>query len=575
MKAGPGRTIGAALALAITACGPGASTAEIDLLLDAGKSHLANAEWSEAQKDFRQIVTEYADRHAEAHFGLALAEVLTLADTLNYVADVVDRSGLSLDPAAVDDDESRYLIQLVSDAIERLRAKFAAADTSLAIAVEADTLLFRLSDLSLSFGAAGDATIELSGEWDRADALLLQAFVRTLLGLLNAAASVDIEFDFPRAYAYYAASGFDAGRLSHLMGLATYILNDPSHPNFLGAKTATGTEAMDASRRAFASAFALADAALVEAAEETDPQDDDLLRFSGAPGFLGDDPCEQRLAGTENLQRFSLFGVDFGDGRTHPAGTAQLRCLLRKLAGNLDASAPSPIQVLTDLLPVVDALVAALSRADARLTFGLPVPEGLLEDVAGALLGDSLALDPGRPFRPGADGAPFNLRQALPRWTSAGCGQNGKCRDAFLLEMECASAAVTSTSYPVAITFDFDGPGAMLPICRRDWFLEENVVDSAHFGGDLEADGMVGLLPYVAWGDPSLHGLVILDLDALADAYRDSDADEDREIVAGIAALPATSRQGPANALALNAWLAALSSNSTVRALLFTAADWL
>ncbi len=584
-----------ALAL-LFACSPAPASpdaAAVRALLDTGKEQLARHEWSNAKSSFTAVLAEYDARNGEAHFGIALAETLFLTDVIPWIAQVGQRVGDTYSPAGADD-ESRYLNELITDAVLEIRAHFEAADRALE-AVRGDTrFTFRIE--ALTVGAhEGSAGVNLQGEYDMGDALLLRALVNALIALTDVILSVDVVFDFPGAHAYLTDPAFDAGSIAHLMGLVTRLLNDPAHPDFLGLAPG-GTERMrDAAHRLSESARDL-ELALAAIARESDDQSDDVLRWVDEDGdgrFTplpdpGRDACAALAeAGADYVREdaVELLGVRLANSRAVPHLNLRIACTLQKAAVNLrwDDRAGLPtatawaerpeLNVLADLLPIVDAAVAGLSAAYPSITLGLPVPAGTLLTAASELLGDVAQLDPHAFFLPDDAGTPATVRSLIPHWTSA-CDGTAFCADTFALEMECSPLPATLATFPAPFTTAFARLDGTLPLCRGAWIDGGSSADADHFGGALDADGIVGYLPYIHWQDASFHGLLALNVGDMGARYKDSASTADAAIADGLSALDPDPADFAAASLAdLNALTAAVSGNSVVGAVLLEFGD--
>lgn len=568
-------------------------------LLERGKAALGRNEWSTAKTTFETVLHDYDENNNEARFGSALTDILFLSDILRYVGSLGDSASVG-EFLPLADDESRYLTDLISGALNEVGAKFASADQHLS-AVEKDAgFVFRIESLPLYLSEGKTASVDLRGEWDQADALFLHGIVKVLLSTIRLVDSVDLGFDFPRAHGYFTRDDFDASKLSHLAGLATYVLNDPEYPNFLSVKEKTGRESVAAASLTLASAFSDFERALYVASREKDDQDDDILGYKDVNGNgkydpplnIADGACsflaERQETGDESKpESFTFLEMRFGNGFSHPLLTEQTLCLLEKLSVNLgwsergtlsaaiadDFTTRPRINVLHDVIPVVDAGLAAVSLAYPKLTFNLPIPEGVLGELAESFLGDVLELDP-EPFLVAAPSEdPGTLRGILPAWESYPCAVTDLCLNTFVIEMECSPLAATQATYP-ALWSDVFPELLTLPACHKAWVDAGQTQDTAHFGGALAADGFVGYLPYFEWQDPSFHGVIYLNVGAYAELYADSDDAQDQLIVAGLKDLDADPNDFALGTLAeLNAFTAALSSNSTVRSVLFTVVD--
>lgn len=580
------------LASVLAACADvetGGADPEIARLLDEGKAALARNEWSNAKAAFEQVIAGYDEHHGEAHLGAALADILYVSDAIPYLASIGERAAANLAPAAESDDESLYLTGLIEGAVNEVRAHFASAEAHLTAAEAAGGLTFVVDSLPVRLTQDGAFTLELAGEWDRADALMLRGLSRLALGALGMVASVDLGFNFPRAHAYLTHPAFDAQRLDHVVSLVTYLLNDPKRPNFLGL-AAGGDERLAQAAHTLGDALRDLEAALAAAAQERDDQHDDVLRYIDAnangrydPALTaGRDACALaagKAPEAAGAEAFALLDARFETSDTYPYLIHHVVCLMQKAQVNLDwdrrdalapelaaAYAARPrINLLGDVLPAADAAVAGIAAAEPAITFGVPVPNGLLTTLVKEVLGDSIELDPYAFFVPGDTGSPGTVRALLPVWETYACPATGVCLNGFIVEMECSPQPATQATFPAAFEAAFPAFALQLPICKQAWIDGGQTADSAHFAGAIAADGFVGYLPYVQFQDASLHGVLYLNLVPTAAIYAGSKSGQNSAIAAGLEALDDDAGNfKPAGLAELNTFAAALASNATV-----------
>jgi hypothetical protein len=585
------------------ACGderaPRIDEERVRALLSEGKAQLARNEWSNAGASFEEVLSKHDPQNGEAHLGAALANTLFVTDALRYLSTVVDRNSVELLPLS-SDDESIYIDRLIAEAIQDVSARFAAAEQHLAAAEKDTRFAFRIDSLPLYFSSSNEASFDLAGEWDRADALFLHGVVDILLGILEAAASVDLLFDFPAAHAYLTQPGFDANNLAHFESLVVLLLNDSDYPNFLGLR-AEGAERLAQALAYFTAGARNLELALYAASRETDDQNDDVLRYLDGNGNRRFDPpfdqaadaCARR-AGLEAsgetpglAESFAFLGIRLQSRDAQELLNQRLLCLFQKLQVNagwgarellpptLAAIPERPrINLMLDLLPVLDAGLAGISTAYPEVTFGVPVPEGVLTTVAAEIVGDSFALDPFSFFSADDTGAMVTVRGLFPAWEANVCPETGLCLNAFHIEMECSPLAVSEATFPAPLTTVVASLDNPLPVCRRSWIEAGQAQDSAHFRGEIAADGIISYVPYIQFGDPTFHGLLYLNVGATGLVYEDSKASQNAAIAAGLKALDQDASDfSLANQAELNAMLAALTSNDTVGGVLLDLAE--
>ncbi len=559
-------------------------------LVTQGKKYLSENRWGQARENFAYVVDNYDPTHSEARFGMVLADLLSFTDTIRLVSSLA--GGLA--PASAEENE--FVNQLVTDVIHDLRSKFESIDRNLLLAQGNPGFTFRIKSLPIYLSASTEPTIDLGGEWDRADLFLVDTLVTGLLGALNLGDSIDLRFDVLRAYDYLSQSGFSMDNLQHLQSLITYILNDPNYPNFLSVKPDGGNELLAKAGWQIGKAVHNWQTALYLTSIETDDQSDDMLQYVDANDNGRYDPALNPLADScagiddetavydEETAResFSLLGLaEIGNSSELPNLMEHSACLFQKLRVNLHwddvVSIPAEyaerdrvqlealggfyderprINFDHDLLPLVASLGSSIAES-AGLAIATPT---LIKNTVRSFLGDSLEIDLYAFFAVDDSDLAGNLRGLLPVWEDIACNDMADClatANGFVMERECRSDA---GSLPVAFrpaSFDdlLDGLTCGEGDARADTaHFAAAVTDAAVTLTPIEADGIEGSFPYIAFQDASFHGVLWLDLEGLADATGGDVADALRNV---------DSRSGfdRADNRTFNAWLAALSTS--------------
>lgn len=571
-------------------------------LLNEGKSLLAKNQWGLAKETFQRVLDTYDDQNSEARFGIALADLLSFTDTIRLVSSLT--SSFSSEAA---DEENRFVNQLITDLIHDLRAKFVEIDQNLLLVMANPGFKFRVNDLPIYLSNGSEPDENLKGEWDRADAFLLGALVKGVIGILDYADSIDLQLDVLRAYDYFSALPDDP-TLADYEDLIAYVLNDPNYPNFLSVKPDGGNALVAAASSNLGKAVRNFQIALYMVSLETDDQTDDILQYvdrnengSYDPEIDPDtDKCEHLEAlltedpdmklrrealDEEAPENFQIFGSMLGSTRDLPYLSEQTACLLQKTYYGLawdDVKDEEATQELyeeaprinfqADLVPLLDSVVAAALEgfesddATTQAAVALVARQGLLTNLIGQLFGNAIEIDLHAFMSAGDDGKAGNLRGLLPIWT------DDLAKNVFVLEMECAPAPVTTFPQKLEDVFD----ELELPACGKTW----NTGDAAHFDSaaarladfDVEpipADGFIGYLPYIAFQDASMHGLLWLNLAAMAEVYKDSSNDNEQAAYDGLRALDANASDFEKASLTdLNAFISALSANGVIKGLI-------
>jgi hypothetical protein len=570
-------------------------------LITQGKSLLAKNQWGLAKETFQRVLDQYDDQNSEARFGLALADLLSFTDTIRLVSSLT--SSFSSSKA---DEENRFVNQLITDLVHDLRAKFVEIDHNLLLVEANPGFKFYVKDLPIYLSNGSTPSENLKGEWDRADVFLLNALVKGVIGVLDYADSVDLNLDVLRAYDYFSALPSDP-TLADYEGLVAYVLNDPNYPTFLSVKADGGNELVAEAASNLGAAVRDFQIALYMVSLETDDQSDDILAYDDRnangrydPAIdpdtdkcahlaaqLKDDPkMEKRRAAMESSpENFVIFGSTLGSTKDLPYLSEQTACLLQKTyyglawddvkdeaaAKDMYPDGAPRINFQSDLVPLLDSVVAAAldgfesDDATTKAAVALVARQGLLTNLVGQLFGNAIEIDLHAFMTPNDGGKAGNVRGLLPVWT------NDRATNVFALEMECSPTAVT---FPVTLESVFDKLD--IPACGKTW----NAGDAAHFDADaarlaefdlepIAADGFIGYLPYIAFQDASMHGLLWLNMAAMADVYKDASSENEKAVYTGLRNLDSNITDfAPASLTDLNAFIGALSANGVIKGLI-------
>ncbi len=578
---------------------------DIRTLINQGKDRLGQNQWGHAEEAFRHVLEEYDPLNSEARFGVVLSQLLSFSDTIRLVTSLT--GGL----APKSQEENQFVNQLITDLIHDLRGKFEAMDRDLFL-VQADPgFTFRIKSLPIYLTDSDEPTLDLKGEFDRGDAFLLGAPIRAVVGVLNIADSVDLNLDILRAYDYFAVAGAD--NLSDLVGVVTYVLNDPNYPDFLSVKADGGNELVVKGGKQLGEAVKLFQTALYLTSLETDDQEGendakatshdamerDILGYvdraqgSAKKGNGRYDPPLEPLADRctdleaqmeadprrdpdEGPEPFRILDTELGNTTGLRFLSEQTACLLQKIRVNLtwaDIQSPPEGLLATDLAqlenyasmyaerPRINLLVDLGPLIDSVASGFIGLPKGGLLPQIESILGDTIELDPYAFFQVNGSGRAGNVRDLLPAWQTEPCTSKEECllvKNQFVMELECAA---TAGEIPLPVSDKLT--------CVDGWvemdtphFASEVTNLTTNFGLDIIGeDGFVSYLPYIAFQDASLHGLLYLNLGSLAKNFAGDNAD----VGEGLAQLDASDADfRPATLIELNAFVGALSRDGVV-----------
>jgi hypothetical protein len=350
-------------------------------LVAEGKARLAEGDSAAAGKLFRDAL--YIDSGwDEARYGLVLADAVDLVQLVEDFADLIaeqvqtgtgGKGGFApLSDDGIGDTIDTYVRSIFLPVADEMLAESAALYTN-------PDATFTIDALPISWNGA--TAIDLGGEWDHADAVLLLAGANLLTGLFDALLARDLNFDLGHVFAL-PIDWTDLGSVDlaaiwrDLVHMVNLLLTDANFPGFLGL-TAEGPERMPRAgiELGLVAKYVVETGWLVR--QETDDQSDDVIGYVDADG---------NGAWNEG-EPLTIPGVG-------PLTADQMKTL---------ASAMFVATALQDSL--LDG--SAIDPLPAQATpFDLAVANPLLMDLTGWGFGPlpHVALDLGAPFaRPNAD----------------------------------------------------------------------------------------------------------------------------------------------------------------------------
>ncbi len=499
--------------------------AKINKELEKGKQYLYEGSYAEAKAVFQDIIENIDFSNSQANYGYVLATYLGFADMIRTLGSLTG----SLSSMA--EDENIFIRDLIHDLLFDLYSKFEDIDKHLLYVMGDPTVTFYLEDhVYVYLTSATTPTLDLKGEWDRADALLLDAIAQGVMGILNFALSIDLRADYLGAYDMLNEIGMDNLSVSNIMKLLVYLLDNPTYPNFLGLDPDGGKERWEESGLNLAKAIMYTRFAFYLSSIEVDNQDDDILAFY--PALTNGEKCTEQdikenkpycsLQWREALKNIDVcslpattvtgiteINIIMGpNGEKEPmemANQAGTACLLQKFQESLDYTDDTDpkIYLVSDILPlIVGAVKDQLPESIQNL---LPDDPDALKGVLVGLLGDPIAFDFGNFFKTAPE---HGLRDLFPAWDDLG----------FILEKECPNDVPGGADNPYYLraltdaTSDMSLAEILLPCDNPD--------DYAHFSysypnfptiHEIPNDGLASKSIYTAFQDPTFNGMLYLD----------------------------------------------------------------
>lgn len=494
----------------------GELAAQIQSIVDQGKSQLADYDYRGATETFWTVLDDYDDRNSEAMFGAVLAIIL---ETLSTLDDKFDASlgpffemvgGGGASPPSPFSPQAKsglnllvesLVDQMIMDAIETINPLLDGLklDSEFNMVIESAPLLVGAEDSILS-------NADIGGEFDLGDVYLLSALVRYLQGNIKILYATDLTLNPPTIYGllgtyFPALTGETSITLDRRFytKLVAFVLN--TSPNFLALEPTYGKESLASAAEDFIQANDDLFDCLEFIKDETDDQTDDFVAYQvkGEKQYM----TLQYQSG-EGL--FTQVPVEFSN---------DVFLAFEHQIASTQAAGGVRVNFVNDLVPFQALLFQGMGQAGmftAIADFALPMLEEyvgsetvemargafdtLTEMASGGILAGGytlwipnvLEIDFGKLYH---DPPEELWRLLLPVLET---GQDGV----------------------LDLVYEYECPETLRPIdamCR----FPEGITSSGHFSGEhsIKDDGIDSPLPYYICPDPTLDGIVYLNLHPL------------------------------------------------------------
>ncbi|MBM4397401.1 MAG: hypothetical protein FJ087_17155 [Deltaproteobacteria bacterium] len=463
-----------------------ANVARPDPALVAGCTHqLEIGESGRALKCFEAALPQWPD-DADLLFGAALSGLVYASELSVMItsapaqfADPGDGYAETL-PEGMSQNE--YLAAEIHRIFMRLREHFVTAAGRLD-RVAGRGVRFEVTACPIFLGLK--PTLQARGVFDDGDVLLMGAIADAIIGVFDFLAGQDWDTEV-LDLVNFVKDGLGDVDFQAIAGVLTHLLN--SDERFLTLHPVDGATLFEDARVRFGAAGAKLEAAIAR------------IRELGDGGK--DVTWVEDVGATARLKFASV--IRYADDGTTAEEVLSFELTQKVMAGfrNASESILTPGRRTTlhgGVFPVLAAMAVTASRSGMLSGMNLKLPIdigafeiGALSDLLGGLVPNVLAFDWGTFF-----GKPAGLRPWLPEWTDGA----GPLKDRFLTEWECPDD-LDADGYPSGALGLLCGDGATLS-------------DAAHFAGEsfaTEPDGIASALPVFAFGDPTLGGLLYVDL---------------------------------------------------------------
>jgi len=531
-----------------------------------GKELLSQGAYSAAKAKFNQVLTEIDFTNSEARFGYVISDLLGFADlirTINgltgslSVSSVIEPQTKELNKNLITslinkihsdlgtetkfsssaEDENLFVRDVVVDLVTDLHDKFADIDTNLMILIGTPGSQFRIDTLPVYLTSATTPTLDMSKEWDRADAALLDGLTQGILGLLNFILSIDLKANYLGTYDYLSNDiGMDNLNAATIMNILVYILNDKNYPNFLGLEPEQGYDKLRESGINFSTAIQMLMYSFYFMSIEDDQgtgQDDDIIKYENTTKLSfeerfsakDNDSCKALEGMTEEEKDSATAKYIFNfildkNGKRKPMemeSTPRGACLFQRLKESFDYTdgKDTKIWLMSDLVPMLLDMIGD----------SVSLPSGIDNNTITSILGDPIAFEFGAFFE-----NPVGLRTLFPAWDVDKSPEDNY----FILEKEChldgddyygpATNETSAISQSRLVTEATD-PRYYRAVnnlfCLSKSGSDPVITDMKHFSTtyvnfstlkEIPEDGFQAIGPYISFQDASFNGMLWLNM---------------------------------------------------------------
>lgn len=485
-----------------------AFSSNVEDWIEEGKRQLRDGESGFAIKAFEEALALEPD-HTDALFGKALAElvygselyVMALSLPSQFMSEP-DSIGLAargslaeqyatvasaLEPPPDDWSQNEYLANELHRIFMRIREYFVAAIEKLE-RIEGRELQFAVEAVPVYLGIK--PMITYRGVFDGGDAYIMSAVANTVVGVTDVLAGQDLTTDVLTLVGL-VKEGLDSGKVDakKVLQYAAYLLNQDER--FLTLHAEDGEFLFEDARDRFAAAGPDLSAG-IDLAREEGPEEDQVSWVEDTAG--------QHVLKVRSRVFYDLEGESYEEVMVFHFTGAIIEAF--EDASESILNADKPVTLHGAVLPILAVMLSLASQTGVMDAVGLelPIDIGAFEipgvvTLLQSLLPNVMAFDWGGFFA-----NPVGLRAWLPVITS----DQPVFQNNVLVEWEC----------PDDLKEDGFPSGSLDILCSGD----AELVDSAHFVGteqELEADGIPSGFPVFAFDDPTLNGLVRVDLDGV------------------------------------------------------------
>ena len=492
------------IALGIPACGENGGNGGVDTLIEQGAGFLAEGDYDSAIETYETILAEHDSENPQAMWGIVIAtlmnELTAAADSFDEIQDTLTMPpGFFSPPAGIQPQQTngsgydpKEFCCLFDDMLDRILPLLEALQKQ----TDFSTIMGTCA-LGIQLDSENSYTVDLGGEYDLGEVYVLSSLLKILKGLTLVCQATDtsgvtvfLDSGSLEYYPQVTDSGpilVDESQETVFQHLAGFLADTP---DFLTLDTENGgagllAQAADLVAEAAADLLGFIDTIRTE----EDDQSDDIITLEreGTAEYI-----VVRL--TENGK----------PTRARARLTAEALSALEQIKAGFEADGGVRVSWGRDLVPLLAVAIGGFTTTclfgQLQEIIGIDIFPVVPVDLSSLLLfyiPDIVELDFGKFLR---DPSGEFFRALLPVTVTGGGGE-----PELLLEYECR---------------DTLGPDDF-------WCSSDAIITSTeHFVGTdyhIPDDGLASGLPYIAVSDPSLGGLVYLNLHTL---NRDEFADE-------------------------------------------------
>lgn len=535
------------------------NNARIEQEMTKAKKYLAQALYSDARATFENVLNMDSG-YNPGKFGWSISRSLEMITelidgVLELAESISDLTGMSLKDVETPEELAMYLAKvskteefaalqtggviggLLTTFLDEYKSSLETIDVYLDDVSADPTFVFEIESLPVM--VASISIMNIGGEYDLSEGLIGSAVTKLLLGVIYAVYSTSFDLDIISIVDPVMAivNGPENGGVDtsteNIIGLIAWLFG--TNVNFLGL-TNSGSDMMIQAGQYFGNAAGRVAESIDYAFSETDDQSNDIL----AADLTVDPP---QIVVNLDISEGSNLGVTDEDVIRLNI-TEDLKNSMIVVRDNF-LNGGAPVSWAADIAPAIAVLVVAAlntgfvqslidsvmsGMGDSSLTDTLNgilnsdiISESLVSGLLTNIIPDQFQFDFGTFFA-----SPVGINALLPEiYVVESDNVNDLFKSRFLFEWECTTAGLisedsllpgllcaTGEGYELVDAGHFPGEDFLAPEDVTSTSIADIFTQRGYTG--IAADGIESTLPYIPLKDPSLNGLLLVNISGMS-----------------------------------------------------------